>query len=322
MSKRTDLATAVTISSTYAGEFSGKYISAALLTASTLDAGAVTIMPNIKFKQVIQKVETGDLITDGTCDFVASSSVTLSEVILQPEEFQVNLQLCKSDFINTWDAIQMGYSAYNNNGLPTSFSDYLIGYVAGKVAAANEINLWTGNLGGAQAGEYNGFETLAAADATVLDVAGAVPLTAANIIDEMQKVVDLIPNALYGKEDLTLYISNKAQKLYVRALGGFSVAATSNAGSDNRGTQWYDNGGLTFGGVPIFVARGMSDNSMIAAEKSNLFFGTGLMSDYNEVRTIDHSNYRESECENYNEVYSGSANWRRRKRSLLRGIDY
>ena len=287
MSKRTDLATAVTITSTYAGEFSGKYISAALLTASTLDAGAVTIMPNIKFKQVIQKVETGDLITDGTCDFVASSSVTLSEVILQPEEFQVNLQLCKSDFISTWDAIQMGYSAFNNNGLPTSFSDYLIGYVASKVAAANEINLWTGNLGGAQAGEYNGFETLAAADATVLDVAGAVPLTAANIIDEMQKVVDLIPNALYGKEDLTLYISNKAQKLYVRALGGFSVAATSNAGSENRGTQWYDNGSLTFGGVPVFVARGMSDNSMIAAEKSNLFFGTGLMSDYNEVRTID-----------------------------------
>jgi hypothetical protein len=287
MSKRTDLATAVTISSTYAGEFSGKYISAALLTASTLDAGAVTIMPNIKFKQVIQKVETGDLITDGTCDFVASSSVTLSEVILQPEEFQVNLQLCKSDFISTWDAIQMGYSAFNNNGLPTSFSDYLIGYVASKVAAANEINLWTGNLGGAQAGEYDGYETLAAADATVLDVAGAVPLTATNIIDEMQKVVDLIPNALYGKEDLTLYISNKAQKLYVRALGGFSVAATSNAGSENRGTQWYDNGSLTFGGVPVFVARGMSDNSMIAAEKSNLFFGTGLMSDYNEVRTID-----------------------------------
>ena len=287
MSNRTDLATTVNITSTYSGEFSSKYISAALLTAKTIDSGGVTIMPNIKYKQVIQKVETGDLITDGTCDFVASSSVTLSEVVLEPLEFQVNLQLCKSDFINTWDAIQMGYSAFNNNGLPTSFSDYLIGYVASKVAAANEINLWTGNLGGAQAGEYNGFETLAAADATVLDVAGAVPLTAANIIDEMQKVVDLIPNALYGKEDLTLYISNKAQKLYVRALGGFSVAATSNAGSENRGTQWYDNGSLTFGGVPVFVARGMSDNTMIAAEKSNLFFGTGLMSDYNEVRTID-----------------------------------
>ena len=286
MSKRTDLATTVNITSSYAGEFSSKYISASLLSASTIDNGGVTVMPNIKYKQVIQKVETGDLIADGTCDFAASSSVTLSEVILQPEEFQVNLQLCKSDFINTWDAIQMGYSAFNNNGLPTSFSDYLIGYVASKVAAANEINIWTGNLGGAQAGEFNGFETLAAADATVIDVPAPVALTAANIIDKIQAVVDLIPNALYGKEDLKLYISNKAQKLYVRALGGFT-ATIGAAGTDNRGTQWFNNSSLSFGGIPVFVASGMSDNTMIAAETSNLFFGCGLLNDYNEVRTID-----------------------------------
>ena len=286
MSKRTDLATTVSISSSYAGEFSGKYISAALLTSSTIDDGGVTVMPNVKFKQVIQKVETGDLIADGTCDFAASSSVTLSEVVLQPEEFQVNLNLCKSDFLNTWDAIQMGYSAFNNNGLPTSFSEYLIGYVASKVAAQNEINLWTGNLGGAQAGEYNGIETLAAADASVIDVANPIALTAANIIDEMQRVVDAIPNALYGKEDLKLYVSNKAAKLYIRALGGFT-ATIGAAGSDSKGTQWYNNGSLSFGGIPIFVARGMSDNTMIAAESSNLFFGTGLLSDYNEIRVID-----------------------------------
>jgi hypothetical protein len=123
MSKKVDLATTLTITSTYAGEFAGKYISAALLSASTIDDGGVTVMPNVKYKQVIQKVETGDLIADGSCDFDASSSVTLSEVVIQPEEFQVNLQLCKSDFINTWDSISMGYSAFNPNGLPTSFSD-------------------------------------------------------------------------------------------------------------------------------------------------------------------------------------------------------
>ena len=287
MSKRTDLATSVSITSSYSGEFSGKYISAALLSASTIDDGGVTVMPNVKFKQVIQKVETGDLIADGTCDFTAKSSVTLSEVVLQPEEFQVNLNLCKSDFLNTWDAIQMGYSAFNNNGLPTSFSEYLIGYVAAKVAAENEINLWTGNFGGAQAGEYNGLETLALADSTVIDVASPAALTAANIIDKMQATVDAIPNTLFGKEDLKLYVSNKAAKLYIRALGGFGAAGLGAAGSDSKGTQWYNNGSLTFGGIPIFVARGMSDNTMIAAETSNLFFGTGLLSDYNEVRVID-----------------------------------
>ena len=170
---------------------------------------------------------------------------------------------------------------------PTSFSEYLIGYVAAKVAAQNEINLWTGNFGGAQAGEYNGIETLALADSTVIDVASPAALTAANIIDKMQDTVDAIPNTLFGKEDLKLYVSNKAAKLYIRALGGFGAAGLGGSGSDAKGTQWYNNGSLTFGGIPIFVARGMSDNTMIAAETSNLFFGTGLLSDYNEVRVID-----------------------------------
>jgi len=287
MSNKIDLATTVNITSSYSGEFSSRYISAALLSSSTIEDGGVEVMPNVKFKSVIQRIETGSLIADGTCDFSASSNVNLTEVVIQPEEFQVNLQLCKSDFINTWESIQMGYSAFNPNGLPSSFADYLIGHVASKVAAANETNIWTGNLGGAQAGEYNGLETLAAADATVIDVPTPVALTAANIIDEMQRVVDLIPNALYGKEDLKLYVSNKAAKLYIRALGGFAVAATSNAGSDNKGTQWYNNGSLSFGGIPIFVGRGMSDDTMMAAQSSNLFFATGLLNDYNEVRVID-----------------------------------
>jgi len=286
MSNKIDLATTVNITSTYAGEFAGKYISAALLSASTIEDGGVEVMPNVKYKSVIQRIETGSLIADGTCDFSASSNVDLTEVVIQPEEFQVNLQLCKSDFINTWESIQMGYSAFNPNGLPTSFADYLVGHVASKVAAANETNIWTGNLGGAQAGEYNGLETLAAADATVLDVAAPVALTATNIIDKMQEVVDLIPNSLFGKEDLKLYVSNKAAKLYIRALGGFT-ATIGAAGSDSKGTQWYNNGSLSFGGIPIFVGRGMSDDTMIAAQSSNLFFATGLLNDYNEVRVID-----------------------------------
>ena len=211
MSKKIDLATTLNISTSYAGEFAGKYISAALLSSSTIEDGGVEVMPNVKFKSVIQRIETGSLIADGTCGFEASSNVDLTEVVIEPEEFQVNLELCKSTFVKTWESIQMGYSAFNPNGLPSSFADYLVGHVASKVAAANETNIWTGNLGGAQAGEYNGLETLAAADATVLDVAGAVALTSTNIIDKMQEVVDLIPNSLYGKEDLKLYVSTKQQ---------------------------------------------------------------------------------------------------------------
>ena len=49
MSNKVNLATTVTITSTYAGEFSGKYISAALLNSSTIADGGVTVMPNVKY---------------------------------------------------------------------------------------------------------------------------------------------------------------------------------------------------------------------------------------------------------------------------------
>ena len=40
-------------------------------------------------------------------------------------------------------------------------------------------------------------------------------------------------------------------------------------------------------GVKIFVASGMADDTMVAAQKSNLFFGTGLLADSNEVKLLD-----------------------------------
>ena len=283
MSKKIDLATTTNITTSYAGEFAGKYISAALLSSSTIEDGGVEVMPNVKFKSVIQRIETGSLIADGVCNFDATSNVDLTEVVIEPEEFQVNLELCKSTCVKTWESIQMGYSAFNPNGLPTSFADYLVGHVAGKVAAANETNIWQGVTG--TAGEYNGLETLAALDATVIDVPTPVALTAANIIDKMQEVVDLIPNSLYGKEDLKLYVSNKAAKLYIRALGGFT-ATIGAAGSDNKGTQWYTNGQLSFDGIPVFVANGLADNSMVAACTSNLYFGTSLLSDWQNAASV------------------------------------
>jgi len=274
------MATTLNITTTYAGEFAGKYISAALLSASTIDDGGVSVLPNVQYKQIIQRLDTDNLIKNGGCDFDPSSTVDLTEVVLTPKELQVNLQLCKKDFIQTWDAMSMGYG--NSQTLPTSFADYLIAYVAAKVAAENETTIWQGNA--ANAGEYEGLESIA-------NTCGAIPValnafTSTNIIDELQKVVDAIPNSVFGKEDLKLYISNKAAKLYIRALGGF-VAGIGGAGTDNRGTQWYNNGSLSFGGIPVFVARGMSDDTAMAFESSNAYFGTGLLDDFNQVKVID-----------------------------------
>jgi hypothetical protein len=103
----------------------------------------------------------------------------------------------------------------------------------------------------------------------------------------MGKVVDAIPSELYGKEDLYLYVSQNVARAYVRALGGFGASGLGANGTNAQGTQWWNNGSLSFDGVKIFVANGLADNYMVAAEKSNLYFGTGLLSDHNEVKVID-----------------------------------
>ena len=276
------MATTTSITTTYAGEFSKKYISAALLSASTIENGGIEVMPNVKYKSVIQRLATDAIVKNATCAFDATSTVTLTERIITPEEFQVNLELCKKDFNATWQSIEMGMSAFET--LPKSFADYLIAHVAAKVAEKNETNIWRGVT--ANAGEYDGLVTLATADAAVIDVVGTT-VTAANVIAEMGKVIDAIPATLYGKEDLHIYVSQNVARAYVRALGGFAASGLGANGTNSMGTQWFNNGSLSFDGVKVFVANGLASNYMMAAQKSNLYFGTGLLSDQNEVRLID-----------------------------------
>lgn len=276
------MATTTSITTTYAGEFAGKYIAAALLSGVTLDKGLIEIKPNVKFKEVIKRVSTNDIVKNATCDFDPTSTLTLDERIIQPEEFQVNLQLCKKDFRSDWEAVQMGFSVYDN--LPTTFSDFLIAHVAEKVAQNIEQSIWAGV--NATAGQFDGFTTLFAADGTVVDV-GGTSVTAANVITEMGKVIDAVPNTLYGKEDLTIFVAPNVAKAYVRALGGFAAGGVGANGVNNQGTMWWNQGDLNYDGVKVAMVYGLGANEMVAAQKSNLYFGTGLLSDHNEVKVID-----------------------------------
>lgn len=273
------------VSSSYSGEFSGKYIAASLLSADTLDKGNITIMPNVKFKSVIKKASTDDIVKDATCDFqTGQGTLTLEEKILQPEEFQVNLDICKKDLHDDWEAAQMGYSAFDN--LPSNFSDFVLAHVAAKVADRTEKNIWSGDTG--TSGQFDGFATLLAADTALpsgQDIVGTA-VTAANVVAELGTVVDAIPTAVYGSEDLAIYAASNVVRAYTRALGGFQSGGQGAAGFENKGNN-QSLGSLFFDGIPVIPCRGAADDMIIAAEKSNLFFGTGILNDLNEVRVID-----------------------------------
>ena len=213
-----------------------------------------------------------NLVRSADCDFDSTTSgLTLTEKVLTPTELQVNLQICKKELHSDWEAAQMGFSAFDE--LPPLFSDFVIARVAAEVAQATENSIWGGTAG---EGSFDGFKTLLQADSDVVDITGT-SVTGSNVIAELNKIVEAIPSGVYGSDDLVLYVSTAFAKAYIQAQAALGYRELFNVGQTE----------MNFQGIPMFVTSGLNTNNAVAARKSNLFFGTGLLDDRNEVKVID-----------------------------------
>ena len=272
---------AFTTTSNFSGKAAGFYISAALKEAKSLEY--LTMMENVKFKSNIQKQALSGVLADATCNFTEAGTLAMTEAVLEVKNLQVNLDLCKSTLLDSWESLQMRAGA--GAPPPASFDDYVISYMAGVIADGTEGGIWLGTAAGA--GSFQGFVgtggyLLAAQDATVVQVdnsggAGSA-YTAGNIIANLQDLTAAIPAAVYVKEDLHIYMSPKTFRLYISAV---STLGYINAYSMNKD---YD---AVFEGVKIAVCPGMRNDTMVAAQKSNLFFGTDLLSDATRITILD-----------------------------------
>lgn len=262
------------ISSSYAGEFASKYISAAVLSANTIANGGVTVLPNVKFKTTLKKAVITGLVQPATDDFNDVGVVTLSDKVLTVIEQQVNLKLSKTPFEKDWEAVSMGYSAFDQ--MPPTFSDFFIAKILKDIALDTENFLWD---------TATGLGKLLKDDGSIV-VGTPLAITASNVINELNRIVDAIPASLYGLEDLRLFVPQNVQKAYIASLGGFGASGLGANGFDSKGAnQKIDT--VYFNGVPLFVCNGASANKIVATTISNLFVGFGLYDDQNVVKSID-----------------------------------
>lgn len=271
---------ALTVTSNFAGKAAGFYISAALRQASSMEF--LTMIENIKFKSNIQKMNASAMVRNAECNFTANGTLALTEAVLEPKNLQINTDICKSTLLSSWEALQMRAGA--GAPPPASFSDYVMSYLGEIIADATEVSIWGGN--DATQGEFTGLVQGAVGrlvvDATVVDVvnvggAGAA-FAAGNIIENLQNCTAAIPTTVYTKEDLYIYMSPKSYRLYISAI---STLGYVNAYSMNND---YD---AVFEGIKIAVCPGMNNDVLVAAEKSNLFFGTDLLSDTTRIDMLD-----------------------------------
>ena len=258
----------------YAGKAAAGFMSASLLSGETLAKGYLTVLPNVAFKVNLNNFNlAAAAVADATCDFTSAGDVTYVEKALAPKRLQVNRALCKNDWLSTWAGANM--RAGLDGTLQSDFATYLISYAGSLVGQQVEKSIWQGAA--ATGGEFDGFQALLTADggADVAAVGGGI--NAGNVIAEIGKVRDGIADAVYGQDDLCIFMGTAAFKHYISAQAALGYLNQYHAGVTES----------NFEGIPIKWCPGMAANVMVAGRKSNLFFATDLEGDMTEVKLLD-----------------------------------
>lgn len=266
------MATTTSLTTSYVGELAGEILRPALLEFTS--AGFVTVKENIAYKQVVRKAVDTVTFADATCDFTPTGTITLTERLLTLKALQVHRQICKKDFYGDWTAADVQSGSMNAELLAA-----ILANVSEGIQANMEVKLWRGVAG---AGEFDGLGTLIDADADndINFVASPVALTAANIIAKIELLLAAVPTAVENSaEKPLLYMNKKTFHLYRQA----NVAT---------GNGWYTYTGTavapTFMGIyDIAICPGIADNTMYVAQKSNLWYGTWLRSQENDLTVLD-----------------------------------
>lgn len=268
---------AITINSTYAGELALPYIHAALLSGDTLAKGYVTLKEGVKYKAVLKKLSSANLVQDFTCDFSDPTELTLNESVLTVTDLKVNLEVCKTEFAKDWEAMQTG-RGFINDVVPANFSDFLIGYAAANVAQNIEFTIWQGDTATGSYQAFDGLEKKIKA-ASTLETDWAT-MDASTVIANIQAVLALMPAALVGDPMVKVYMNRATAQLYRQAIAALGYTFEYNA---------YKEFNLQIDGYDIYVCPGISNGTVIVSKVDNLFVGVDANSDFAEVKVVDMS---------------------------------
>jgi hypothetical protein len=263
----------------YAGKYAGEYLRAAFLANESLQH--VTVKENIPYKAVVKRLTNDITFAAPTCDFTPTGTVTINERYLTLEKFQVQENICLNSFLNDWSA-----DSYQNGKIEPALMENLMANMLEGIAAKNEQVLWTG--ANANVGEYDGLLTLIGndADGDVNFVASPVAIDPSNVVAKLQLLIAQLPQAVKrSTEKPLIYFSPDVFESYM-------YAQISN------GNGWYPTAGpvvgATFMGLyNIVVCPGLPVNTMLMSRKSNFWFGTNLVSDWNEVKVVDMTQWAE-----------------------------
>lgn len=257
----------------FSGKDAGEYYVASFKANNTIQQ--IKMYENVEYKQVLRKLtETGFGFASPTCSFTDAGTINIDERVLTLSKFQIHRTLCLDQFNDSADA------KFSQNGqLSQNTIDAMMNMMLGEIADRNETLIWQGVASGSSGTQYDGFETLLGADASVLDVSTPVAIDDTNVLAKMKATIDLMPFAVKSaSEKPKLYVSSNVAEAF-----RYKQASLGN------GNFYFSGDAIRMswlGTYEIVECGGMSNDTMVFAQPSNLAFGTNTISDWNTLKML------------------------------------
>lgn len=266
-----------TDNTTYSGKDALGFYSLALLGGEFVKG--IHLVPDVKSKIKMANLNLSGLLQADSCSFSDSGTATLGQKTLEVCDLKINLEFCTQSFEQNYLSEQLRPGS-NSDELPASFQEYLVTEIMKHVANDIDYIAMQGDVDASPATNpyvlCDGFLKKWLADSDVIDVTGTT-LSASNIMAEVAKLYNAVPNTIANRGKVKFYFSPAAAKFYRQALVATNPALIAVNGSSFE---------LSYLGIPIEIVQHLPTNQMFAAEPDNLWFGTDLLSDMEDIRII------------------------------------
>ena len=212
--------TSLNINTVFKGHVAGDIIREIFLEASTISNDLIDMVLNVKGKKAYLRVVTleGGLV-DYTCKFEPAGDVGFGEKEVTLKKLRMPIELCKEEFRDTWEQLEMSASANNaNTSIPQTPLEALLDSMRGTALETIELDIWQGDY--KTKGHFGGIlvELIKDTKAAGRILVEKDPITVTNVEDIFEKVILSTPIKVTQRADFRLVTDAKTNFKYRRAL--------------------------------------------------------------------------------------------------------
>lgn len=262
--------TTVNVSSEFTGVSAGEILAQAFKKGDTIGKQMITPLVNVIGSAFIPKLTYSADLAVAACGWNPTGTVGLVDKEIVTKQYQIQHELCKKDFAQTFQAQAAGFFSANTEDIPADIKEAIVLNMVANAGAKLDTQIWQGNASGSN---MNGFLTQFALDSDVLKLSGSA-VTSSNVVGILGDVYATVPAEV--EDEVVFAVAKNVASAYKQAQASMGLNSTVGAKE------------LDYLGVRMESIAGLPADTIVAYRIKNLAFATGLESDFSNVRIVDH----------------------------------